>query len=118
MDSDKNMANVKKHRTLEGVVTSDRMQKTRVVSVSSLKKHPKYLKYYKVTAKFKVHDEENKSKMGDKVLIEETRPLSKEKRWTLKEITEKAVKTAAHELADTDVSDAGDAAEAKTETAK
>lgn len=78
-------------RKLEGIVVSDRMQKTRVVAVSRLKKHPKYLKYYKVTTKFKVHDEMNKAKMGDKVVIEESsRPLSKDKRWNLFEITEKA----------------------------
>ncbi|MFH1246499.1 MAG: 30S ribosomal protein S17 [Candidatus Liptonbacteria bacterium] len=79
-----------KHRKLIGVVVSDKMQKTCVVAVSRLKKHPKYLKYYKVTAKFKVHDENNDAKTGDKVVIEESRPLSKDKRWTLKEITEKA----------------------------
>lgn len=78
------------HRKLQGVVTSDRMQKTRVVSVTSLKKHPKYLKYYKVTAKFKAHDEKNESHAGDTVIIEETRPLSKDKRWTLFSIEKKA----------------------------
>ncbi len=77
-------------RKLEGVVTSDRMQKTRVVAVSRLKKHPKYLKYYKVTATFKVHDENNESHIGDTVIIEETRPMSKEKRWKLSQITAKA----------------------------
>jgi small subunit ribosomal protein S17 len=59
------------------------MQKTRVVAVTRLKKHPKYLKYYKETNKFKAHDEENEYKVGDKVVIEETRPLSKEKRWRI-----------------------------------
>jgi small subunit ribosomal protein S17 len=59
------------------------MAKTRVVAVSSLKKHPKYLKYYKVTTKFKAHDEQNEYKTGDKVTIEETRPLSREKRWRI-----------------------------------
>jgi small subunit ribosomal protein S17 len=70
-------------RKLEGVITSDKMMKTRVVSVSRTKKHPKYLKYYKVTTKFKAHDEKNEYKTGDKVVIEESRPLSKEKRWTI-----------------------------------
>jgi len=72
-----------KHRKIEGVVVSDKMQKTRVVAVSRLKKHPKYLKYYTVTMKFKAHDEKNEYKTGDKVVIEETRPLSREKRWTI-----------------------------------
>ena len=72
-----------KKRRLIGAVVSDRMQKTRVVAVTRLKKHPKYLKYYKETSKFKAHDEENEYKVGDKVIIEETRPLSKEKRWRI-----------------------------------
>ncbi len=74
-----------KRRKLTGVVTSDRMQKTRVIAVTRLKKHPKYLKYYKETSKFKAHDEENEYKVGDSVVIEETRPLSKEKRWRIVE---------------------------------
>lgn len=73
----------KHKRTLEGVVTSDKMVKTRVVAVSRLKKHPKYLKYYKVTQKYKAHDEKNEYKAGDKVMIEESRPLSRDKRWTI-----------------------------------
>jgi small subunit ribosomal protein S17 len=72
-----------KKRKIIGVVTSDKMNKTRVVAVSSLKKHPKYLKYYKVTTKFKAHDENNEYKTGDKVTIEESRPLSREKRWKI-----------------------------------
>jgi small subunit ribosomal protein S17 len=72
-----------KKRKIIGVVTSDKMNKTRVVSVSRLKKHPKYLKYYHVTTKFKAHDEKNEYKMGDKVTIEEMRPMSKEKRWNI-----------------------------------
>ena len=72
-----------KKRKIIGVVVSDKMQKTRVVAVSSLKKHPKYLKYYKVTTKFKAHDENNEYKTGDKVTIEESRPLSREKRWRI-----------------------------------
>ena len=70
-------------RQLRGVVVSDKMNKTRVVSVEYLRKHSKYLKYYKVTSKFKAHDENNEYKMGDKVVIEETRPISKEKRWQI-----------------------------------
>ncbi|MEK7616260.1 MAG: 30S ribosomal protein S17 [Patescibacteria group bacterium] len=72
-----------KPRTLRGVVVSDKMMKTVVVAVTRLKKHPKYLKYYKVTKKFKAHDEEKKYKTGDKVTIQETRPLSKDKRWNV-----------------------------------
>jgi small subunit ribosomal protein S17 len=73
----------KKIRTLTGVVTSDKMTKTRVVSVTRLKKHPKYLKYFKVTMKYKAHDENNEYKTGDTVVIAESRPLSKEKRWRI-----------------------------------
>lgn len=70
-----------KQRVLKGVVVSDKMQKTVVVEVSRMKKHPKYKKYYSVTKKFKAHDEEGQYHTGDKVLIQETKPLSKEKRW-------------------------------------
>ncbi len=77
---DKQIAQVKK-RTLQGTVVSDKMQKTVVVSVTHEKKHPKYLKYYKVTNRFKAHDENKEYKVGDKVTIEETRPMSKDKRW-------------------------------------
>jgi small subunit ribosomal protein S17 len=66
---------------LKGVVVSDKMTKTVVVAVTRLKKHPKYKKYYKVTKKYKAHDEKNEYHVGDKVVIQETRPLSKEKRW-------------------------------------
>jgi small subunit ribosomal protein S17 len=70
-------------RRLEGVVVSDKTNKTRVVAVTRLKKHPKYHKYYKVTKRYKTHDEKNEYKVGDKVVIQETRPLSKEKRWVV-----------------------------------
>lgn len=70
-------------RKLQGVVVSDKMSKTRVVAVEGTRKHPKYLRLYKVTHRFKAHDEENAYKTGDKVIIEETRPLSKEKRWRI-----------------------------------
>jgi len=70
-------------RKLEGIIVSDKMNKTRVVAITRLKKHPRYKKYYKITQRFKVHDEKNEYKSGDKVLIEETRPLSKEKRWRI-----------------------------------
>ena len=70
-------------RRLQGVVASDKMNKTRVVSVEYLRRHSKYLKHYKVTTRFKAHDENNEYKTGDKVVIEETRPMSKEKRWRI-----------------------------------
>jgi small subunit ribosomal protein S17 len=70
-------------RKLGGVVIKDAMQKTRVVAVTRLKKHPKYLKYFKSTKKYKAHDEENQYHVGDKVTIEEMRPMSKEKRWRI-----------------------------------
>lgn len=71
----------KKTRQLKGVVVSDKMQKTVVVAVSRLIKHPKYKKYYKVTKRYKAHDEKGEYHIGDKVVIQETRPLSKEKKW-------------------------------------
>lgn len=73
----------KKTRKLTGVVVSDKMAKTRVVAVSRMKRHPKYLKYYKVTMRFKAHDEGNIYRTGDTVVIEETRPMSKDKRWRI-----------------------------------
>lgn len=72
-----------KKRRISGVVVSDKMQKTRVIAVSRLKKHPKYLKYYKVTTRFKAHDELNEYKTGDNVVIEEMRPMSRDKRWRI-----------------------------------
>ena len=70
-------------RRLKGKVVSDKMIKTAVVAVDSLKFYPKYKKYYKVTKRFKAQNDNNKYKEGDKVVIEETRPLSKEKRWKI-----------------------------------
>lgn len=72
-----------KIKKLEGIVVSDKMQKTRVVAVSRLKRHKRYLKYYEVTTKFKAHDERNEYHTGDKVVIQMTRPLSKDKRWII-----------------------------------
>ncbi|MDP3142641.1 MAG: 30S ribosomal protein S17 [Candidatus Omnitrophota bacterium] len=69
-----------------GVVSSDKMNKTRVVRVERLVKHPKYERIVRYATKFKAHDEQNVSKEGDKVRIMETRPLSKEKRWTILEV--------------------------------
>lgn len=72
-----------KKRTLIGEVVSDAMQKTAVVSVTSVKEHPLYHKRYKVTKRYKAHNEKNEYKIGDTVIIEEMRPLSKEKRWKI-----------------------------------
>ncbi len=72
---------IKKGHTLTGVVISDKMDKTIVVSVSRFVKHPKYGKFYKISKKYKAHDEENKHKIGDKVEIVETRPISKDKKF-------------------------------------
>lgn len=77
------MEEKKNRRRLKGIVVSAKMQKTAVVKVDRLKFHPKYKKYYKVSKKFKAHNEDNKYKEGDKVIIEQTRPLSKEKRWRI-----------------------------------
>jgi len=74
-----------------GKVVSDKMDKTIVVAVETYKKHSLYHKRIKYTKKFKAHDENNEAKIGDTVRIMETRPLSKDKRWRLVEIVEKAV---------------------------
>jgi small subunit ribosomal protein S17 len=72
-----------KRRKLEGVVVSDKMEKTATVEVSRFKKHSRYLKYFKTSKKYKAHDEKNEYKTGDKVVIESSRPLSKDKRWVI-----------------------------------
>lgn len=71
-------------KTLQGVVVSDKMQKTVVVKVERIIEHPKYKRRYKSHAKFKAHDEAGEFHTGDKVVIEETRPLSKDKNWVVK----------------------------------
>nr|MDD3720078.1 30S ribosomal protein S17 [Candidatus Gracilibacteria bacterium] len=68
-------------RTIKGLVTSSKMDKTVVVSVNDYKSHPKYKKRFKVTKKFYAHDEQNVCTEGDVIVIKETRPLSKTKRW-------------------------------------
>ena len=80
--------NLRKTRT--GVVVSDKMDKTIVVAVRDNVKHPLYNKIVKKTYKLKAHDEKNDAKIGDTVRVMETRPLSKDKRWRLVEIVEKA----------------------------
>jgi small subunit ribosomal protein S17 len=72
-------------KRLKGIVVSDRMQKTVTVAVERIKVHPKYKKRYKVRKKYKAHDENEEYRVGDRVIIEETRPLSKEKRWRVVE---------------------------------
>ncbi|AWK50445.1 MULTISPECIES: 30S ribosomal protein S17 [Clostridium] len=73
-----------------GRVVSDKMEKTIVVAVETKVRHPLYGKTVNKTTKFKVHDENNEAKINDRVSIMETRPLSKDKRWRLVEIVEKA----------------------------
>ena len=80
--------NLRKTRT--GKVTSNKMDKTIVVAVENHVKHPLYKKYVKKTYKLKAHDENNECNIGDTVKVMETRPLSKDKRWRLVEIVEKA----------------------------
>ena len=76
--------------TLIGTVTSDKRDKTITVSITSRETHPLYRKQYSHTRKYTAHDEKNECNEGDKVLIQETRPLSKNKRWRLVRIIEKA----------------------------
>ncbi len=75
-----------KRKTFSGTVVSDKMNKTRVVQIKWASKHPKYDKIVKRAQKFKAHDEKNESKTGDAVIIMESRPLSKDKRWIITEI--------------------------------
>ncbi len=74
----------------EGIVTSDKMDKTAVVEVERLVMDPLYGKYLKRRSRFMAHDEKNECKVGDRVLIQESRPLSRHKRWVVKEILERA----------------------------
>ncbi|MCR5059821.1 MAG: 30S ribosomal protein S17 [Saccharofermentans sp.] len=84
------MAERNLRKTRVGIVTSDKMDKTIVVSVQEHVKHPLYGKIMKRTYKLKAHDENNECQVGDKVQVMETRPLSKDKRWRLVQIVEKA----------------------------
>lgn len=77
-------------KTRVGIVASDAMDKTVVVTIERRFMHPKYKKFVKSQKRYKVHDETNECRVGDKVMIEECRPLSKTKRWKLKRILEKA----------------------------
>ena len=77
-------------KTMTGIVVSDKMDKTVVVAVTTSTKHSMYNKTVKVTKKYKAHDEENACGMGDRVFIEECRPLSKDKHWNVVSILERA----------------------------
>jgi small subunit ribosomal protein S17 len=79
-----------KRKTLTGVVSSDKMDKTAVVVVNRLVLHPDYRKYVRRRTRVMAHDEKNECHIGDKVLLVETRPLSRLKRWRVKEIIERA----------------------------
>ena len=79
-------------KSREGVVVSDAMQKTRVVRIERVYRHPQYQRVIRMSKKLKAHDEENSSHVGDRVLIEETRPISKEKRWRVRQVLAKAVR--------------------------
>lgn len=84
-------------KKLKGIVVSNKMAKTVVVQVDRFKFHSKYQKYYRVSKKFKAHDEKGECKVGDAVAIQEVRPMSKEKRWKvaglIKSVNTEAVKT-------------------------
>lgn len=77
-------------RTLEGVVVSDKMDKTVVVAVQRLTPHPLYGRVMRRTAKYKAHDEANECRQGDRVAIQECRPLSKDKCWRVTAVLERA----------------------------
>ena len=77
-------------RTIQGIVVSDKMDKTVVVKVDRSVKHPVYFKTITKSAKYKAHDEGNACHNGDMVLIEETRPISKDKRWKVKQVITRA----------------------------
>jgi small subunit ribosomal protein S17 len=84
------VANRNSRKVIIGKVLSNKMEKTIVVSVERKVMHPKYGKFIKMTSKFKAHDEKNECSINDIVKVMETRPLSKDKRWRLVEIIEKA----------------------------
>ena len=80
----------KRRKVRVGTVVSDRMEKTVVVSIERLVKHPVYGRYVRRRAKFKVHDEQNACRVGDVIRFMETRPMSKDKRWRFVEVVERA----------------------------
>ena len=82
-------------KKIVGVVVKDRMDKSVVIEVEKFLKHPRYHKYLRTKKRYKAHDEENVCKIGDRVLVVETRPLSKDKRWLVKEVIIKSEAPAA-----------------------
>ena len=91
MSTEPEAATVRTRRKVrEGLVVSDKMEKTRIVLVQDQKPHALYKKVVRINRRFKVHDETNESGVGDRVRIAETRPLSKEKRWRIAAVLEKA----------------------------
>ncbi len=84
------MAERGNRRTMQGVVVSNKMDKTVIVLTERLVKHPKFHKYLRRHVKYKAHDEKNGCNIGDNVLIVESRPFSKEKRWRVREVLERA----------------------------
>lgn len=80
----------KNKRELEGTVVKDKMEKTVVVQIKRQVKHPIFKKYYTVKKKYKAHDQDNQCKVGDMVLIRESKPISKEKRWAVVKVIQKA----------------------------
>jgi len=77
------MNDSQKSKTLKGVVVSDKMIKTAVVEVKRYKKHPRYKRFYMISKKYKAHDEKGEFRVGDKVVIKEVRPISKDKHFTI-----------------------------------
>ena len=73
-------------KTREGVVVSDKMTKTRVILIERVYRHPQYERVIRRSKRLKAHDEANTTKVGDRVLIEETKPLSKDKRWRIRQV--------------------------------
>ena len=76
-------------RRLKGIVTSAKMQKTVVVRVDRLRRHPKYQTYFRISRKYKAHDEKGEYQEGDTVIIKEVRPLSRDKRWLVVELVKR-----------------------------
>ena len=88
--SEATQTEIRQRKSRQGVVVSNRMDKTIVVQIDNKVMHPVYKKYVRKRVKYKVHDETNDARKGDTVLIEECRPLSRQKRWRLKNIIERA----------------------------
>lgn len=84
-------------RKLKGTVISDKMTRTVVVRIDTLKRHPKYRKFYRISKKFKVHDEKSEYRIGDTVIITETRPISRDKRWRVLELVKRSTMHEHHE---------------------